>query len=64
MRNAIYRHDNAPHKKWSKIKTFPKHCHEETEDNVTESTLPDNPETALRVFLSFIRKKIREQKLK
>jgi len=26
--NAIYRHDNAPHKKWRNISTFPKHCHD------------------------------------
>jgi hypothetical protein len=29
VRNTIYRHDNAPHKKWSNIKTFPKHCRDE-----------------------------------
>ena len=28
VRDAIYRHDNAPHKKWSAIKTFPMHCHQ------------------------------------
>lgn len=64
VRNSIYRHDNAPHKKWSNIKTFPKHCHDGDQDNVIESNLPDNPDTALRVFLSFVRKKIIEQKHK
>ena len=24
---SIYRHDNAPHKRWQRIKTFPKHFH-------------------------------------
>ena len=62
VRNTIYRHDNAPHKKWSNIKTFPKHCHDGDQDNVTESNLPDNPDTALRFFLTFVRKKIIEQK--
>lgn len=64
VRNAIYRHDNAPHKKWSNIKTFPKHCHDGDQSNVIESNLPDNPDAALRVFLAFVRKKIIEQKYK
>ncbi|MCR4288939.1 MAG: DUF6516 family protein [Candidatus Scalindua sp.] len=64
VRNSIYRHDNAPHKKWSNIKTFPKHCHDGDQGNVIESDLPDNPDIALRVFLSFVRKKIIEQKHK
>ncbi len=64
VRNAIYRHDNAPHKKWSNIKTFPKHCHDGDQSNVTESNLPDNPDAALRAFLTFVRKTIIEQKYK
>ena len=30
----IYRHDNAPHYKHKQIKTFPKHFHDGSEDNV------------------------------
>jgi len=62
-RNAVYRHDNAPHNKWSFIKTFPKHCHDGKQDNVTESNLSDEPEKALREFLSIIRKKLIDIKL-
>lgn len=58
IRNTIYRHDNAPHKRWSYIKTFPKHCHVDTQDNVTESNLPDNPESALKMFLETVKNKI------
>jgi len=58
IRNQIYRHDNAPHLKWSFVKTFPKHCHEGTQDNVVESELPDKPEDVLRSFLSIVRKKL------
>lgn len=58
IRNQIYRHDNAPHLKWSYVKTFPKHCHEGTQDNVVESELPDKPEDVLRIFLSIVRKKL------
>lgn len=27
IRGYVYRHDNAPHKAWKGVKTFPKHCH-------------------------------------
>lgn len=54
-RDFVYRHDNAPHKSWMSVSTFPKHCHEETEWNVKESHLPDDPEEALREFPSQVR---------
>lgn len=56
--NAIYRHDNAPHNNWRNIKTFPKHFHDGSEENVTESAISNNPEEGLREFLEFVRKKI------
>lgn len=56
--NTIYRQDNAPHKNWRNIKTFPKHFHNGSEENVTESTISNNPEKGLREFLEFVRKKI------
>jgi len=58
LRDSIYRHDNAPHKKWKQIKTFPKHCHEGSEQNVSESNLSDIPEQALREFLTDVRKRL------
>ena len=61
-RNTIYRHDNAPHKRWSSIKTFPKHCHDGSQNNVIESSLSDDPEQALKGFLITVRKKIIELK--
>ena len=54
----IYRHDNAPHKKHEKIKTFPKHFHNGSEDNVKDSNIADNPETAIRDFLKFVRENL------
>src|SRR3989337_3358729 len=59
MRGLIHRHDNAPHVKWEKIKTFPKHFHDGSEGNVKESTISDNPIEAVREFLSFIRLKLK-----
>jgi len=58
IRNAIYRHDNAPHKKRRNVSTFPKHCHDGTEINVTESHLPDNYENAVEEFLRLVRERM------
>ena len=54
----IYRHDNAPHEKWRKLKTFPRHFHNGSEDNVEESDLPDSPKASVRIFLSWIMSRI------
>lgn len=58
QRNMMLRHDNAPHSKWSYVKTFPKHCHDGIQENITESHLSNEPETALREFLAIVRKSI------
>ncbi len=55
---TIYRHDNAPHKRWQSVGTFPQHFHDESETRVVESNLSVNPEEALREFLQFIRGKM------
>lgn len=52
----IYRHDNIPHKKWEFVKTFPKHFHCGSEKEVTESSISDNSEEAIREILTFGRK--------
>ena len=56
---TIYRHDNAPHKRWQSVSTFPHHFHNGSENNVTESHLSGNPDEALREFLTFVRKRLR-----
>ena len=55
----IYRHDNAPHKKWQYTITFPKHFHEGEENKVNESDIHETPNEGLREFLHFIREKLR-----
>jgi hypothetical protein len=55
---TIYRHDNAPHKRWQWVATFPKHVHNGSETNVAESHLSEAPEEALREFLTFVRSRI------
>ena len=56
----VYRHDNAPHKRWRGVKTFPKHLHNGSEERVVERFISDVPEEALRQFLAFVRDKLRE----
>ncbi len=55
---TIYRHDNAPHKHWQEVETFPKHFHDGSEDRVRESDLSDVPEEGLREFLTFVRERL------
>jgi len=64
VRGLIHRHDNAPHIKWKKIKTFPKHFQEKIEDNVKERSLHDNNTEAINYFLSFARKFLKKQNAK
>jgi hypothetical protein len=52
---TIYRHDNAPHRRWQAVVTFPRHFHNGSETNVSESYLSAVPEEALREFLAFAR---------
>lgn len=56
---SLYRHDNAPHHRWSYVKSFPRHFHSGSEENVIDSTLPEDPQEALRTFLIFCREKLR-----
>ncbi len=55
INGRFYRHDNAPHTKHSHVRTFPKHYHNGSEDNVIESHLPDEPIKAVEEFLKAIR---------
>ena len=54
INGTIYRHDNAPHRRWQAVATFPRHFHNGSELNVTESHISEIPEKALREFLAFV----------
>jgi Family of unknown function (DUF6516) len=54
----IYRHDNSPHRRWELVATFPRHFHDGSETNVSESQISEIPEDALREFLAFVRARI------
>ncbi len=53
---TIYRYDNAPHKAWAYVATFPHHFHNKNEKNVIESDLIYIPEMQMKKFMDFIRK--------
>ncbi|MEZ4869931.1 MAG: DUF6516 family protein [Caldilineaceae bacterium] len=55
----IYRHDNAPHKALRYVATYPRHFHDGSEENVTESYISSQPESALREFCEFVRQTLR-----
>ena len=55
----IYRHNNAPHKRWQSVATFPRHFHDGSEGHVVESHLSEEPERALREFLTFARERLK-----
>jgi len=57
---TMYRFDNAPHKAWASVATFPHHFHNRNEKTVTESNLPSVPETQMKYFMDFIRKTLVE----
>ena len=40
---TIYRYDNAPHRRWEAVATFPRHFHSGSETNVSESYLSAVP---------------------
>ncbi len=56
----VYRHDNAPHEKHRHVKTWPRHYHKGSEENVVESNLPQDPIEAVDTFLHEIRRIIQE----
>jgi hypothetical protein len=59
IRGLVHRHDNAPDH--PEISTFPKHFHDGSEDNIRPSGISSQPIEALREFLTFIRKTLKEQ---
>ena len=56
---TLYRHDNRPHERYRHLRTYPKHFHMGSDEHVVESYLSDDPEEALREFLTFIRAKLK-----
>ena len=58
---TLYRCDNAPHKRWASVKTFPHHFHDGSEEHVVESFVPGEPEAGLVRFMEFVRKHLQHE---
>jgi len=56
----IYRYDNAPHKVWAYVDTFPHHFHNGDAKTVIESDMDSKPEIQIKKFMDFIRKSLLE----
>lgn len=61
INRGIYRFDNAPHKKWVIITSFPKHFHNGDENKVMESQISSYPKIAIREVLDFIDLKLKNE---
>ena len=53
---TIYRYDNAPHKAWAHITTFPHHFHNGDAKTVIESHIGLKPEAQIKEFMDFVYK--------
>ena len=53
---AIYRYDNAPHKAWAHVTTFPHHFHNGDAKTVIESDMDLKPEAQIKKFMDFVHK--------
>ncbi|MDI6655760.1 MAG: DUF6516 family protein [Candidatus Hydrothermarchaeota archaeon] len=56
----VYRYDNRPHEKFKHMKSYPKHFHNGSDEQVEESHFSENPKDALREFLNIVREKIKQ----
>jgi hypothetical protein len=54
----VFRHNNMPHAKWKEVETFPQHFHDGDSGEVVESFLANDPEGAVRGFLSYARDRL------
>jgi hypothetical protein len=61
INHRVFRHDNAPHQKWKKVRTFPKHFHNGSNSNVVESNISSDPAVAIEQFMAFVRETIRSK---
>lgn len=60
VNGSIYRHDNRPHARLKNMETFPRHFHNGSDENIEESRLSDDPIDAVKSFLEFVRRKLRQ----
>lgn len=57
---TIYRYDNAPHKVWAYVATFPHHFHNGDDKAVIESDMDSKPDIQMKKFMDFVRETLLE----
>ena len=63
LNGTIYRYDNIPDRRARGLPTFPKHFHEDSEDNIVGRDFGEKPHDVLRNFLNYVREKLRGEKI-
>ena len=57
---TIYRYDNAPHKVWEYVATYPHHFHKGDDKTVIESDMDLKPDIQMKKFMDFVRETLLE----
>jgi len=57
---TIYRYDNAPHKPWTFVATFPHYFHNGDDKAVIESDMDSKPDIQMKKFMNFMRETLLE----
>ena len=55
---TIYRYDNAPHKVWAYVETFPHHFHNGDARTVIESEMDSKPDVQMKKFMDYVRESL------
>ena len=56
--DKFYRYDNFPNTKWKKLKSFPYHFHNGSENKVAEPKFSKRPTSGFRDFMKWVKDKL------
>ena len=56
---SLYRYDNIPDRRARRLRTFPRHLHEGSEEDIVECDMGDEPKEILRAFLRYVEGRLR-----
>ena len=59
---SVYRYDNRPHENLKHMKSYPKHFHDGSDEEIKEGVFGEDPKEILRAFLPIIRAKIHHKR--
>lgn len=55
LESIVKTYDNAPHKVWAYVVTFPHHFHNGDDKAVIESDMDSKPDIQMKKFMDFVR---------